>query len=199
MVSILQNHARKSVDRPLGFFPTDFPLGSHRILVYMCLLFLGAWQQSVMPADILSLSFLFSLLATHHPPFLHPPSSPHPPLHLPAGCPCVSQWSELWLWGWETETLHCFPRWKREHRESQRHRLQRLLLLLFLLFVAEQAALPGLQLYLGRGPVYQSAASRTLWPLPHQREQRNGKWEQLTDQPPFRLCVRLLPLPAGWQ
>ena len=152
-----------------------------------------------MPTAILSLSFRSSLLASHLPP--PSPSSPHPILHLPSVGPCVSQRPELRLWGGETETLHCVPGWKREHWESQHHRIQRLLLLrlLFLLFVTEQAALPGLRLYIRRGPVYQSAAS---WPLrapPYQREQRNRKWEQLTDQPPFRLCVWLLPLSTWWQ
>lgn len=127
-------------------------------------------------------------------------SSPHPSLHLPPVCCCVSQRSEFWLRSRETETFHCLPRgkWKREKR---RPRVQGLLLLFFLFiffFIVVQTALPGLQLHLWRRPVYQSAASRPLWPLSHQREQWDRKWKRLSDQPPFRLCVRLLSF-SSWR
>lgn len=133
------------------------------------------------------------------PPSLLSLSSPHPSLNLPAVCSCVSQRSELWLWSREAETFHCLPRGKRERRKKRRSGFQGLLLLFLLfLFIASQTALPGLRLCLRRRPVQQSAASRPLRTASHQRGRRDRKWKRLSDQPPFRLRVRLLAL-SSWR
>lgn len=132
-------------------------------------------------------------------PFSLSLSSPHPSLDLPAVCSCVSQRPELWLWSRETETFHCFPRGKRERRKKRRSGFQGLLFLfLIFLLIVSQTALPGLRLCLWRRSVHQSAASRPLRPASHQRERRDRKWERLSDQPPFRLRVRLLAL-SPWR
>lgn len=145
------------------------------------------------------LSGVFFILITTSILLYLPFSSPHPSLDLPAVCCCVSQRSEFWLWSRETETFHCLPRgkWKREKRRSG---VQGLLLLFFLIFffIIIQTALPGLQLHLWRRPVYQSAASRPLRPLSHQRERWDRKWKRLSGQPPFRLRVRLLAF-SSWR
>lgn len=122
-------------------------------------------------------------------------SSPHPSLHLPAVCSCVSQRSELQRQRRETETFHRFPRGKRERQQKLRAGFQRLLLILVIFFlVVSKATLPGLQLHLWRRSILQSAAPRPLRTAPHQRERRYRKREWLFDQSPFGIRVWLLAL-----
>lgn len=129
-------------------------------------------------------------------------SSPHPTFDLPAVCSCVSQRSELWLWSRETETFHCLPGGKQQRWKKRCSGFQGLLLLLvfffIFFFIVSQTALPGLRLCLRRRPVYQSAASRSLWPASHQRERRDGKRKRLSDQPPLGIRVRILAL-SSWR